>query len=121
MPRKSKSTSGADLAARIGVNIKNARNARSLTQSELAEILNLENATISRIETGAQMPSIERLDEISKVLKVSLTALVADSKKSSAIVEMLADVLKDMPVREQKYLYELAATYAAHLRAGKKK
>lgn len=121
MPRKAKTASGSALAIRIGANIKSARTLVGFTQSELAETLDLENVTISRIETGAQMPSIERLDEISKVLKVSLTALLADTSRSSAMADMLVDVIKDLPAREKKFLYEFAATYAAHWKAGKKK
>lgn len=121
MPRKSKTASGSDLAARIGANIKSARTLVGLTQSQLAEALDLENVTISRIETGAQMPSIDRLNEISKVLKVSLTALLADTNKSGAVADMLVDVIKDLPVREKKFVYEFAATYALHWKAGKKK
>jgi transcriptional regulator with XRE-family HTH domain len=83
--------------------------------AEPAESLDLENVTVSRIETGAQMPSIDRLDAISKVLKVSLTALMADTTKGSAVADMLVEVIKGLPLREQKFVYSLAAeTYAAH-------
>jgi transcriptional regulator with XRE-family HTH domain len=76
MPRKSKTVSGSALAVRIGRNIKNARTLLGMTQGQLAEVLDLENVTVSRIETGAQLPSIDRLDEMAKALKVSLTALL---------------------------------------------
>lgn len=121
MPRKSKTSSGSALAIRIGGNIKSARTLVGLTQGQLAEALDVENVTISRIETGAQMPSIERLDEISKVLKVSLTALIADPNERSAVSDMLVNVIADLPQREKKFVYEFAATYARHWKAGKKK
>lgn len=121
MPRKFKTASGSDLAARIGGNIKTARTLAGLTQERLGEALDVESVTISRIETGAQMPSIDRLDEISRILKVSLTALLADTNKSDAVADMLADVIKDLPLRERKYVYDVAAAYAAHWKAGKKK
>jgi transcriptional regulator with XRE-family HTH domain len=121
MPRKSKTSSGSALAIRIGGNIKSARTLVGLTQGQLAEALDLENVTISRIETGAQMPSIERLDEISKVLKVSLTALIADPNERSAVSDMLVDAIAGLPEREKKFVYEFAATYARHWKAGKKK
>lgn len=121
MPRKSKSERGTDLAARIGANIKRARGLALLTQAQLGEKLDLESVTISRIETGAQMPSIDRLDEIARVLKVPLTALLADKSKSSSVTDMLVDVVKELPLREQKFVYAVASTYAAHWQAGKKK
>ena len=120
MPRKSKTDSGTALAVRIGRNIKAARTVQKMTQSQLAEILEIENVTVSRIETGAQLPSIDRLDEVAKVLKVSLTTLLADGK-NSAIADLLVDAVKDLPVREQKFVHAFALTYAAHYRAGKKK
>jgi transcriptional regulator with XRE-family HTH domain len=121
MPRKLKTESGTALAVRIGRNIKKARTALGITQGQLAEALDLENVTVSRIETGAQLPSIDRLDEVAKALKVSLTTLLADTTKSSAMADMLVDVIKDLPAREKKFVYEFAANYAEHWKAGKKK
>jgi transcriptional regulator with XRE-family HTH domain len=121
MPRKSKTDSGATLALRIGRNIKAARSLQGLTQAKLAEILQIESVTVSRIEIGAQLPSIDRLDEVARVLKVSLTALLADPDKDSAMADMLVEAIKDLPAREKKFVYEFAASYAAHWKAGKKK
>jgi DNA-binding XRE family transcriptional regulator len=47
-----------------------------LTQSKLAEALAIENVTVSRIETGAQLPSIDRLDDIARLLNVLLPMLL---------------------------------------------
>lgn len=121
MPRKSKTASGTALGVRIGRNIKTARTTQEMTQGQLAEILSLENVTVSRIETGAQLPSIDRLDEIAKALKVSLTTLLADTGKSSAMADLLVDAVRELPVREQKFVLSFALTYSAHYRAGKKK
>ncbi len=121
MPRKPKTASGTALGVRIGRNIKSARTQLGMTQSQLAEALELENVTVSRIETGAQLPSIDRLEEVSKVLKVSLTALLADTSKSGAMSDMLLDVIKDLPAREKKFVYLLASAYAQHYKTGKKK
>lgn len=120
MPRKSKTDSGTALAVRIGRSIKQARTVQDLTQAQLAEILQIESVTVSRIETGAQLPSIDRLDEVATVLKVSLTTLVADGE-NSAIADLLVDAVKELPVREQRFVLSFALTYAAHWRAGKKK
>lgn len=121
MPRKSKTDSGTALAVRIGRSIKNARAMQELTQAQLAEILEIESVTVSRIETGAQLPSIDRLDEVAKALKVSLTTLLADTSKSNAMTDLLVDAVKELPAREQKFVLSFALTYSAHYRAGKKK
>ena len=122
MPRKSKTDSGTALAVRIGRSIKHARAVQKLTQAKLAEILEIETVTVSRIETGAQLPSLDRLDEFAKALKVSLTTLLAETDTSkNAMADLLVDSIKDLPVREQKFVHAFALTYAAHYRAGKKK
>lgn len=121
MPRKSKTVSGTGLGVRIGRNIKIARTRLGITQSQLAEAIDLENVSVSRIETGAQLPSLDRLDVIAKVLKVSLTTLLADTSKSTAFAELLAEVMNDLPAREKEFLYGFAVTYAQHWKAGKKK
>ena len=120
MPRKSKTDSGTALAMRIGRNIKAARSVQGKTQAELGENSGIESVTVSRIETGAQLPSIDRLDEIAKVLKVSLSTLLSDGK-DGAIADLLVEAVKELPVREQKFVLSFALTYAAHYRAGKKK
>ncbi len=120
MPRKTKTAGSNTLGVRIGRNIKVARTRLGITQSQLAEVLEIENVTVSRIETGAQLPAIDRLEEIAKVLKVSLTTLVADTTKSSAFAELLTEVIKDLPVREKEFVYSFAVAYAQHWRAGKK-
>jgi transcriptional regulator with XRE-family HTH domain len=121
MPRKTKTGSGTALGVRIGRNIKLARTRLGITQSQLAESLDLENATISRIETGAQLPSIDRLEQVAKALKTTLPALLADTSKNEAFGELLAEVVKDLPLREREFLYGFALNYAQHWRAGKKK
>lgn len=121
MPRKTKTGDAAALAARVGRNIKMARMRLGLTQSALAEALDIENVTVSRIETGAQLPSLDRLDVIAGVLKVSLPMLVADVTKKEAFGELLGEAVKDLPVREKEYVYSYAVQYAQHWRAGKKK
>jgi transcriptional regulator with XRE-family HTH domain len=119
MPRKPKATSG--IGVLIGRNIKIARTRLGITQSHLAEALAIENVTVSRIETGAQLPSIDRLEEIAKVLKTSVTALLADTSKNSGYAELLAEVMTELPAREKDFLYGFVSSYATHFRAGKKK
>jgi DNA-binding XRE family transcriptional regulator len=86
MPRKSKTVSGSALAVRIGRN-KNARILLGMTQGQLAEVLDLENVKVSRIETGGNYRPSTAWTRFA--LKVSLTALLADTNKSNAIADLL--------------------------------
>lgn len=92
-----------------------------MTQSQLAEELGVETLTVSRIETGMQLPSLERLADFSNVLQTSLRALLSDANEDDSFALMLADVLKDLPQREKQFVYDFAAYYAQHWKAGKKK
>ncbi len=121
MPKKTRDARTTDIGVRIGRNIKIARTRLGLTQSQIAEKLDVENVTISRIETGAQLPSIDRLGEIAKLLQVSLSSLVADTSKTEAFGDLLGEVVKDLPLREKEFVYGFAVNYAQHWRAGKKK
>src|SRR5471032_2160275 len=121
MPRKTKTGEGVALGVRIGRNIKVARVRLGMTQSTMAEALNIENPTVSRIETGAQLPSVDRLEEIAKFLKISLPMLLADPTEKEAFGELLGEAVKDLPLREKEFVYGFAVQYAQHWRAGKKK
>ena len=61
---------------KIGLNIKKCRLSRGLKQSELAELVGVEDKTISRIEVGGNYPSMNLLVRISEVLNYDLTHLV---------------------------------------------
>lgn len=49
-----------------------ARDARGLTQTALAEIINRPSSSISRWENGGQLPEIEALDGLSRALNVPI-------------------------------------------------
>lgn len=121
MPRQSRSEKGDELGKRVGRNIKIARARHGITQGQLAEALGIENVTVSRIETGAQLPSLDRLDDLARYLKVSLSSLVGDSTNTEAFGELLGEVIKDLPLREKEFVYGFAVQYAQHWRAGKRK
>jgi transcriptional regulator with XRE-family HTH domain len=121
MPRKNKTDDGAALGVRIGRNIKLARVRLGITQSQVAEALGVENPTVSRIETGAQLPAIDRLDEIARLFNMPLSMLLADPTENEAFGGMLGDAVKDLPLREKEFVYGFAVQYAQHWRAGKKR
>lgn len=121
MGRNAKTLKSAQLGERIGRNIRTARSRLGLKQSDIAEALGVEDGTVSRIETGAQLPSIERLDAIAQILKVSLPELVGDTGNADTFSQLLTDVVKDLPLREKEFLYAFALQYAQHWRAGKKR
>lgn len=118
MSRMPKAANGTNLGVLIGRNIKLARAQQGWTQGELVEAIGVETVTISRIETGAQHPSISRLQQIAGVLGTSLAALVADAGENSDTLVLLAEALKGLPPREQDFVRSFAVTYSLHWKAG---
>lgn len=110
----------SDLARVIGQNVKSARSRLGLTQAKLGETLGLDTLTVSRIETGAQMPSVERLNELAAALGLSLALLVTDPGKHDVFDGLLAAAVRDLPLREKEFVYAFAVQYAQHWRAGTK-
>jgi transcriptional regulator with XRE-family HTH domain len=67
--------SGTPINPRIGVRIQNARRRRKWTQKELADRAGTSFAVISRLETGRQSVSAERLAVIARLLGLSMDNL----------------------------------------------
>ena len=55
--------------------LKELRQQRGLSQSDLAKKLNISKSTISMLEVGARQPSIEMLEQIADFFNVSLDYL----------------------------------------------
>ena len=66
---------GTPINPRIGERVQIARRRRGLTQQELAKQAGVSFAVISRLETGQQSVSAERLAVIARVLRLSLDYL----------------------------------------------
>lgn len=82
-------------AKMIGATIAVLRRKIGLTQAELAEKLNISNKTISKWENGQGFPDITYLPMLSKVLNVSVDALLADERSGITIAgNMILDVVK---------------------------
>ena len=65
--------------AHIGITIRRLREARNLTQDQLAAAVGMMRSNISRIEAARHRPTLETLEKIAKALKVSVADLVARS------------------------------------------
>lgn len=59
----------------LASNIKAERNRKNLTQSMLAELINVSEGTISLIERGVQTPSVLIVYDIAKALGIEIKEL----------------------------------------------
>lgn len=69
---------------RIGRFICAMRKQQGMTQEELGERLGVTNKTVSRWETGKYMPDIDKLQELSALLGISINELLAGERMKDA-------------------------------------
>jgi transcriptional regulator with XRE-family HTH domain len=67
----------------IGYRIRKHREAKDLSQENIAFELGLSRSAYNKIETGSTSPNTNRLQEIAKVLEVDITEFFKDSKAVS--------------------------------------
>ena len=82
---------------RIGSFLKELRKEKNITQEQLAEQLNVSGRTVSRWETGNNMPDISLLVEISELYDVSIPEIINGERKSENMnKEEVKEVAKSM-------------------------
>ena len=69
---------------KIGTFICTIRKQQGLTQEQLGERLGVTNKTVSRWETGKYMPDIDKLQELSAILGISINELLAGERIEDA-------------------------------------
>ena len=89
---------------KIGSFLKELRKEKGITQEEFAENLNVSGRTVSRWETGVNMPDISLLVDIAEFFNVSIPEIINGERKSE-IME-----------KEVKEVAEAMSNYAGHLR-----
>lgn len=65
----------ATVNQRLGNKIKSIRKSRGMSQEELAYQSKIDYSYINEIEAGKRNPSVKRVTEIARVLKVSIKEL----------------------------------------------
>ena len=67
---------------KIGAFLKELRKEKGFTQEQLAETLNVSRRTVSRWETGNNMPDLDLLMEIANLYEVDLREMLNGERKS---------------------------------------
>ena len=84
---------------KIGQFLKTLRKEKNITQEVLAETLNVSSRTVSRWETGSNMPDISLLIEISEFYQVSIPEIIDGDRKS----EKMNQETKDTAIKMAEY------------------
>ena len=86
----------------LGQNIKKYRKQKGLTQSELAEMIDLKSITIRKYESDDREPSIETITKIAEALGVPVSKLIEDdtfnlTDSDTEKVDFYIDLIIRMP------------------------
>ena len=81
---------------RIGTFLKSLRKEKGITQEQLAETLGVSGRTISRWETGRNMPDISLLAELAAFFAVSIPEIIKGERKGESMNEEVKEVAEAM-------------------------
>ncbi len=111
-----------DIAVRIGKNIANARKTAKRTQEDVAEKLDIDTGSLSRMERGIILPGIPMLSRIADELRVSLWQLLKDASLSPVtLTENIQSLLEQLDLPERRFLLEQIEGWVNQLVAMSKK
>lgn len=91
----------------IGSFLKELRKEKEITQEKFAEILNVSGRTVSRWETGSNMPDISLLVQIAEFFDVSILEIINGERKSESMekeVKEVAEAMSDYATTEKAIL-----------------
>lgn len=87
---------------KVAAFIKGLRNEKKLTQEELAEKFNVSRRTVSRWETGSNLPDIDVLIEMSDFFNVDLREILDGERKA----EKMNQEVKETAIKVAEYSNE---------------
>lgn len=64
----------------VGLNIRRMREEVGITQTKLAQVINIHQESLSRIELGRIKPSLTTLEKIAAALGVAISELFDDNE-----------------------------------------
>ncbi len=98
---------------KIGAFIKELRKEKELTQEQLAEQFNVSRRTVSRWETGRNLPELDILIEMADYYEVELRELLNGERKSESMNKELEETV--LKIAEYSNEDKLKITKRMHL------
>jgi transcriptional regulator with XRE-family HTH domain len=108
---------GDQIEKQLGKRVARFRRVAGLTQAQLAEMVGLASESVSRLERGATIPSIARLDDLAKALGVGMADLFEPEPKTTARNAAIADLLASLKRRspeDVEFIRDLADRVLAY-------
>ena len=86
----------------LGTNIKKIRLSRNMTQSALAEALNIDVKSLSLVETGKGFVSAKTLDKITTILNVPPSDLFAENSTADTS-RIYSEIISNLELIKNSY------------------
>lgn len=106
----------------VGATLAAERRARDLTQQQVAERLQVEPETVSRIETGAIAPTLQRLRQFAEVFGCPMESLIGKtSDQASDVAKRLAQDLAELGPADRAFVAAQTQALVEFLKAGRRR
>jgi len=100
----------------LGKNIKERRNQLGWTQATLSELVRVDVETISRIERGAIVPSVLKLEQVADVLGLPMAELLRSSSTLAQDQSLeIFDWLQNLAEADRRFVLESIQRLCRHL------
>ena len=91
--------------------LKNAREQKNLKTRELAQLIGIDQALISKFENGSRKPTKEQIKKLSEVLEIEYETLIIEWIKARILYEIKDEAefgLKALQLAEEEAIYNAA-------------
>lgn len=106
-----------ELFKSIGRVLAYRREARGLTQEQVAEALQIGTEAVSRMERGITMPTVQRMAELAEIYGCGIDELlIASSTRASDQAELIAQVLQTLPEPDRVMIVDVVQKIAGRLK-----
>jgi len=114
MPEKNQH---GELFKSIGRTLAHRREAKGLTQDQVAEALHIGTEAVSRMERGITMPTVQRLAELAEIYGCGIDELlIASSTRTSDQAELIAQILHTLPEADRAMVVDVVQKIAGRLK-----
>lgn len=79
----------------LGEKIKTYRENKNMTQNEVADILGVKSATISKYESNTLEPNIESIKKLAEIFEISIDELLKDEEEFNISKYNILDILRE--------------------------
>lgn len=99
----------------LGETIKKLRIARGMTQSKLAEAVNISDSHLSKIETGIKQPGIHTYLKIMEILEAEIVMKDKDETVKGMCVAKAREIIWNSTEKEARYLIKVLESISENL------